>query len=150
MLLILAYDGQYFYCGNSYSSSSIYILDFSNQTIVGTIPALTYSAKHIAYDSEFDAFWYGNDASDIYLINRLGEIISTIDAEILSIDQITGSAYDNYSEGGPYLWLHSSLYNDCQSAIVQVNIATGSATGVWHDANNRKWIWLVLWLIQLY
>ena len=103
--------------------------------MVGTIPvALDIGIIHIAYDSENDGFWIGDWYSNIFLVGRDGMTISTIPQSTFNVESVGGSAYDNVSEGGPYLWLQSQWYSGSDCAIVQINIETGMQTGIWHDA----------------
>ena len=66
----LAYDGQYFYGGAA--ANTIYQMDFgATPTLIGTIPS-TQAVRHIAYDSDLDAFWVGNWSTPIVCIDRSG------------------------------------------------------------------------------
>lgn len=130
----LAYDGTYFYASNAAGSGVINQMDFTTQTLITTIPAPAVGARHIAYDSDNDAFWCGNWATDIVRVGRDGSIGATIAAATHGVISIYGSAYDNISEGGPFLWLHSQDHEGSSSAIVQIELETGTQTGIWHDA----------------
>jgi len=127
----LAYDGQYFYGSNA--SNSIYKMDFTAHTLISTITCPSGTVvRHIAYDPINNAFWCGNWATDFILVNMSGTVINTIPATTHLQTDIYGSAYDNFTPGGPYLWLYrqtSANANDLE----QVNIATGVSTGVTFD-----------------
>ncbi|MCF7858770.1 MAG: carboxypeptidase-like regulatory domain-containing protein, partial [Candidatus Cloacimonetes bacterium] len=131
----MAYDGTYFY--GSPSSMSIYIMDLANETLIGTIPvtcAGLTGVRHIAYDPLLDGgnggFWVGNWA-------ELGAIAmdgSQIYANIAGIaESCYGSAYDEWTDGGPYLWLHFQIGSGCE--LHQFDIASQTLTGVMHDAS---------------
>ncbi|HPO64298.1 MAG TPA: hypothetical protein PK762_14555, partial [Candidatus Kapabacteria bacterium] len=111
----------------------IYIMDFTSQSLMGNIPVADSRIRHIAYDSDLDQFWCGNWQSDIICVNRSGEITSTIPFANHKMMGIYGSAYDNFSEGGPYLWVHSQSCFGSVDGIAQIDIATGTPTGVWHN-----------------
>ncbi len=131
----LAYDGTYFYGSTDNWNNPICIIDFATQTLIGTIPVtLDIGINHIAYDSDNDGFWVGDWYSNLFLVGRDGITISTIPQSSFNVESVAGSAYDNVSEGGPYLWLHSQYYSGSQCAIIQINIETGMQTGIWHDA----------------
>ncbi|HPI20872.1 MAG TPA: fibronectin type III domain-containing protein, partial [Candidatus Kapabacteria bacterium] len=131
----LAFDGDYFYGSNDNLNEGIYILDFEAQTLIGTIPVtLNIGINHIAYDSDNDGFWVGDWSSNLFLVGRDGSTINTIQQTTFNVGSVAGSAYDNVSEGGPYLWLQSQSFATSPCAIVQINIETGLQTGIWHDA----------------
>lgn len=126
----LAYDGQYFYGGAA--ANTIYQMDFSTNTLIGTIPT-TEAVRHIAYDSDNDAFWVGNWSTDIVLISRTGTELARITANP-SVTSNYGSAYDNVSAGGPYLWVFSQGGGAGTPQFVnQLHLPDGTPTGVAHD-----------------
>lgn len=129
----LAFDGEFFYGSNAERSEPIYIMDFTSQSLTGNIPVSDIRIRHIAYDSDLDAFWCGNWQSDIFCVSRSGDISNTIPFSSHRMTGIYGSAYDNVSEGGPYLWLHSQNCYGSVDGIAQINIASGSPTGEWHN-----------------
>ncbi|MEE9448549.1 MAG: hypothetical protein V3V72_00745, partial [Ignavibacteriaceae bacterium] len=124
----LAYDGAYFYGGAS--GPTIYQMDFATETLIGTIPVGGgITVRNIAYDAGADGFWCGNWADPVSLIPRAGgapiaQIATGLTAQY-------GSAYDDVSPGGPFLWVHDQTAGG--SVIHQFDIATGTATGVTHD-----------------
>ena len=122
----LAFDGTFEYGG--IGTNVIYQMNFQTQTLIGTIntPA---AVRHIAYDSDNDAFWIGSWNDPIMLISRNGTVLNTLN---IQLPQITGSAYDNQSPGGPYLWVISGGTPD-SILIRQVRLTDGTLTGVMHD-----------------
>ncbi len=126
----LAYDGDSFYGSNS--NNQIFVLDFNLKQLITTINS-PINVISIAYDSENNGFWCSSWNSDVVLLNPNGTIQSTIPYLSYQVNSVCGIAYDNISEGGPFLWLHSSNFLGSLSAIVQINIATGNQTGVWHN-----------------
>ncbi|HPS26490.1 MAG TPA: T9SS type A sorting domain-containing protein [Bacteroidales bacterium] len=127
----LAYDGQYFYGSNA--SSTIYKMDFATQTLVSSIacPAGTV-VRHIAYDPINNGFWCGNWATDFWLISMTGTLLNTIPATTHLQADVYGSAYDNYTPGGPYLWLYRQTSANAND-LAQVNLTTGAPTAVNFD-----------------
>ncbi|MCK5760145.1 MAG: hypothetical protein KAH33_02545, partial [Candidatus Delongbacteria bacterium] len=119
-------DGQYFYGGNA--STEIYKMDFANKTLISTTPTPSQVlVRSIAYDPTADSgqggFWINNWSSNMYLIERNG----TIKDSILNIPLCYGSAYDQFSEGGPYLWI-SRTSSDI-TYLEKFDIAAGATTG---------------------
>jgi hypothetical protein len=124
----MAYDGQYFYGGAN--GSTIYQMDFTNKVLVGTINTSVAGVRHIAYDSQDDAFWCGG-WSDIQEVDRSGAIINSGST---GLSGMYGSAYDPWTAGGPYLWIFDQGGNGVD--IQQYSIANGALTGVMHDASD--------------
>ncbi|MDD3875032.1 MAG: T9SS type A sorting domain-containing protein [Bacteroidales bacterium] len=126
----LDYDGTYFYGSNA--SNKIYKMNFTNFTVVDSItcPA-NISIRHIAYDNSVNAFWVGDWDSDIYLVNHAGQVLNTISASDHELYGMYGSAYDNVTPGGPYLWISDQGGAGCD--IVMLKISTGKQTGIIHD-----------------
>ena len=126
----LAFDGTYFYGGAA--STTIYQMDFTTKTLVGTITS-PVAVRFIAYDDDNDAFWCGNWDTTPTLVSRTGTNMGTITTGLAGQ---YGAAYDNVSVGGPFLWIFDQGGGACPGSLVmyQFDIATGTATGVSHDA----------------
>lgn len=126
----LAYDGTYFYGGAA--ANLIYKMDFTSHTLVSTITGPAgLAVRHIAYDPVNDAFWCGNWDDDIRLISKTGTTLQTISSATHGIADMYGSAYDNYSSGGPYLWLYTQSNNG--NDLYQLDLTTGLQTGTYFD-----------------
>lgn len=125
----LAFDGNYFY--GSDKSNHLFQLDFRNKRLVKDIviedqPDLEIT--HCCYDSRNDQFWVGGYNS-LGRIDRDGNVkvafrsIST-EVELSS----SGSAFDNITPGGPYLWFGNQVPSNNNMVdgvqIVQYNINT--------------------------
>jgi subtilisin family serine protease len=124
----LAFDGTFMYGGAA--ANSIYIMDFAAKTLVGTIPS-PVAVRHIAYDEGADAFWVGNWADPPTLVDRNGKTLAVLNTNLSSQ---YGSAYDKYSEGGPYLWVFDQGAGPGSPQYIhQFNLNTGTATGFVHD-----------------
>ena len=104
-IIDLAYDGTYFYGQAQTPTNVIYQMDFTTQTLVGTIPS-PHAAWNIAYDADHDGFWIGQWSTYLDLIDRNGVVIDTISPPP---DSMLGLAWDPWSniEGydGPFLWI---------------------------------------------
>lgn len=120
----MTYDGTYFYVGAG--SSTLYQLDLASHTLVSTINTSVSTIRHCSYDSQNDGFWVGN-WDDLYLIDRSGNIVVTAPAP----ESAYGSAYDNYSAGGPYLWLFTQPNSN--AVFVQYDIANNTFTNTMID-----------------
>jgi len=123
----LAYDGEYFYGGAA--GTALWQMDFETQTLVSTITS-PMAVRAIAYDDESDGFWVNNWSTDITLVGRDGSILDSFPCS-LTLNSLYGLAYDNYTDGGPYVYGFSQAGSGC--VISQYNIATGAETGVTHD-----------------
>lgn len=133
----LTTDGTYLYAGAN--SNTIYRIDPITQTLAP--PHITIGgpilARFCTYDSTLNSgaggFWIGNFATDIEAINMSGVTLSTIPAATHGLTGMYGGAIDNYSAGGPFLWIFDqSGANTTQ--IKQIQLPAGTTTAVTHDA----------------
>jgi len=123
----MAFDGEYFY-GSKAGYTIIYSFD-EDGNLQGTINS-PVAVRSIAYDSDSDGFWVNNWSETLTLINRSGVVINTIP----SPPSMYGSAYDNISDGGPYLWIFTGTSTGgCQ--VEQYNLNTLTLTGVTHSVS---------------
>ena len=112
-----AYDGQFFYAPNS--KNHIFKIDMRNKVLVDEIVIKAYPTleiNHCAYDSRNDgSLWIGS-YDNVCRVNMEGEVLGvalrTIDSGTSSRIFIEGSAFDNITPGGPYLWLATSMNNN--------------------------------------
>ena len=119
----LAHDGQYFY--GSPNSSTIFQMDFVNNTVVGTITAPVAQVRGIAYDASADGFWITNGwAGPLRLISRTGATIKTLNT---TVGSISGLAWDPATPGGPYLWAYTQPSTATANILVQIDLDTGAA-----------------------
>ena len=124
----LTYDGTYFYGGAG--DADIYQLDLSSQTLVATISTSVSTIRHCSYDPQNDGFWVGN-WSDLFLVDRNGSVVVTGPSDLSSA---YGSAYDGYSDGGPFLWLFTQVDGNTGSCVfAQYDIAANAMTNVTFD-----------------
>lgn len=131
----LAYDGRYFY-GSDYSNR-LFQLDFENKRIVNIIEitnAPDLEITHVAYNPNNDRFYVGgwNTLCEVRRNGRASSMAVAFDES--QGHSIYGSAFDNVTEGGPYLWL-SALegYNEYMLdnvVIYQYDLNKKKFTGV--------------------
>ncbi len=121
----LAYDGQYFY--GSPASNYFLVLDLENKVLIDTIFTNFY-IRGMAYDPVEGVLWATNSWwPDFYKINILGEVIDSWVPSGITMEAISGLAYDNNSPNGPFLWGFSQ--DSSGAMIVKYDIATQSQTG---------------------
>lgn len=127
----LAYDGTYFYGGRA--GPWIWKLDFDNQTMVKQIMTGTQQVRSIAFDPANYAFWVSDwTTNDFVLIDTNGTVLNTIPAATHGLTGIFGTAYDDISPGGPYLWAITGQ-TGTTPFIYQIDINSGLQTGILHD-----------------
>jgi hypothetical protein len=113
----LTTDGEYFY-GTS-GGAQIFILDFTNQTLVGTINCSGLTSRHISYDPERDGFWSGN-WSTLALYSRTGALIQNGPAPTSAY----GSAYYKDADNVEHLFLFCQPSSDAK--VYDYNITTNT------------------------
>ena len=133
-IIDLAYDGTYFYGQGQTPTNVIYQMDFTTQTLVGTIPS-PHAAWNIAYDAVHDGFWIGQWSTYLDLIDRNGVIIDTISP---APDSMLGLAWDPWThiEGydGPFLWISTGTSTGMPNIIKVIDLATKTLIpGVEHN-----------------
>lgn len=137
MVYDFAYDGRYVYASDY--SNRIFQLDMDARRIVSIIdiPALPkLKITHLAYDPDRDGFWCGT-FNTLVFIDRQGEQQAM---EMTWDCSAFGSAYDNVTPGGPYLWVSDmSLPDDViidKVMLRQYSLNSRSFTGVSHVVND--------------
>lgn len=133
----LTYDGRYFY--GSDQLNRLFQLDFENRRVVGiiTIDELPdLKITHCTYDPDRKAFWVGG-MTTIALVRRDGSLVSLLtNFSTTQSVAVYGSAYDNVSPGGPYLWLADETAEDNYSLdcvqLLQYSLTSRKLTGVKH------------------
>jgi hypothetical protein len=115
----LTYDGQYFY--GSPNSTTIYQMDFTTQSVVGTISAPA-AVRGIAYDADNDGFWVSNGWDPpLRLISRAGTVLQTLNTTASSF---SGLGWEKYSDGTPYIWGHTQPASN--NILVKIDVNTGA------------------------
>lgn len=127
-------DGTNIYAGNA--STTINIIDPATRMSTGTITS-PEDARHCTYDPTANGgaggLWVGNWATDIYQISLTGATLNTISAASHGLTAMYGSAFDNVSVGGPYLWIFDQSGTASQAEIVQLSLPGGTPTGLKWD-----------------
>jgi hypothetical protein len=124
----LAFDGTYMY--GAAATTTVWKMDFTTKTLVGTFTAPT-AVRAIAYDSEADAFWGNNWSTDMILFNEAGQNLD----QLSGMPSMYGAAYDNFSDGGPYLWFFTGTTTGGGCQVEQYNLGTQTLTGVSHSVS---------------
>ncbi len=134
----MCFDGQYVY--HSTSSTTVQIVDPVTRTSVGTIPvtAAPNGFRFMAYNPDGNSgagsIIGGNWTSpnfNFYEFSLTGTLLRTITN---TQSGIYGMAYDNYSPGGPFIWVWTqNLSYGSPQLILQMDYTTGTYTGLQHD-----------------
>ncbi len=137
----ITFDGRYFY-GSDWSNR-LFKLDFDNRRIVDIITvkdASDLKITHCSYDPDRKGFWIGTFTT-IGFIDMEGNILSRF-ASFDSNNSVSvyGSAYDNITPGGPFLWLSDmTAASDNQIDKIQIrqfNLTSRKLTDVKHVLND--------------
>lgn len=124
----LAFDGTHFY--GAAAATTVYKMDFTAHTLVSSFTAPT-AVRAIAYDSDADAFWGNNWDTDMVLFDETG---ATLDV-LTGMPSLYGTAYDSYSEGGPFLWFFTGTTTGGGCQLEQYDLAANALTGVSHSVS---------------
>ena len=114
----MAWDGTYLYASDSGD------VDYfeTDGTYVGSFSGPENPNRAMAYDPATDHFWTANFASSIYEFSRAGTVINTCS----NTKSIYGMAWDDVSDGGPFLW----IFEQDDNKIWQFDPGTCTYTGV--------------------
>ncbi|MBE0570947.1 MAG: hypothetical protein IH618_05315, partial [Ignavibacteriaceae bacterium] len=134
----MCFDGQYVY--HSINTTTVQKVDPVTRTVVGTVSVVgaPNGFRFITYNPDGNSgagsIIGGNWTSpnfNFYEFSLTGTLLRTITNTQTGI---YGLAYDNWSAGGPYLWVwtQGAGYNNPQY-IRQMDYTTGVYTGVQHD-----------------
>ncbi|MBI2418923.1 MAG: choice-of-anchor J domain-containing protein, partial [Ignavibacteriales bacterium] len=132
------YDGQNVIVARS--TATLSKIDPATRAVVGSITLPSgVTARFIAFDPTADngngGYWVGNwnaGALNYFLVSKTGAQL-----RVLANTAITGTygiAFDDKSQGGPFLWAASQGDGTAaQQLLIQVDYNTGLATGVTHN-----------------
>lgn len=134
----MTWDGTSVWAGNN--TTTIHEIDPATKTVVNSISTSSPDEiRFITYDESADGgnggFWVGNFNTPIYLISRTGALLTTIPIETHQLGGMYGAAYDDVSVGGPYLWVYHQAGDPSDGLITQLDLTTGTATGIGRDVN---------------
>ncbi len=114
------------------SESVIYGMDFETLTLVESIE-VPFLCRALGYNPTEDVFYTNNWDDDVKVVERTtGNIINTIPLNG-SYGSYYGFAYDNVSDGGPYLWGFSHDGNGAE--LVQLDFPDLTETGFIMDVS---------------
>lgn len=119
----LAWDGEFLYA--SYCSE-VDVINPNNGQVISSFTGPLDINRALAYDPETGHFWTANFDSNIYEFDQNGIINTYPNTQGLSI---YGMAWDDVSEGGPFLWL-SSQDGPTNLLVSQFDPIAGQLTGV--------------------
>lgn len=127
----LAFDGTYFYGGNG--SNTIFQMDFYSQVVVSTF-SVSQNVRAIAYDHDEGVFYGYNWGGDIFVFDQSGATLGSMPVGSSGAN-FAGFAYDNVSEGGPYLWGYGLVGTD-PNFLVQIQLPSLQETGLILNLND--------------
>jgi hypothetical protein len=121
----LAYDGQYYY--GSPNDYYFYVLDLDNKVLIDTIHT-SFRIRGMAYDPDNDVLWASECWSPkFYKMDKQGNILDSWLPTGITLDAISGLAYDNNSPDGPFLWGFSQ--DSTGAIIIKYDITNQAQTG---------------------
>lgn len=121
----MAYDGEYYY--GSPRDYYFYVMDMENKTLLNTINT-SVEIRGMAYDIVEDELWASeNWTTNFIKMDMSGNVLDTWSASNVTYESISGIAFDNDSDNGPFLWGFSQ--EGSGALIVKHDIATQSQTG---------------------
>jgi hypothetical protein len=133
-------DGTNVYAGAN--TGSIFKIDPVAKTLLSTINTAVANVRYCTYDptanSGAGGFWVGTWDTDFTLVSMTGTTLTSLSALNHGLTATYGLAYDGSSPGGPYLWAFHQTDAAALTAadLIQIEIATGFATGVIHDVTS--------------
>lgn len=122
----MAFDGTYLYASDS---PTVQQIDPATGQATGVvINGPENPNRGLAYDPATDHFWTANFSGDIYEFDRAGNVINQFSNAL----SIYGLAWDDQSEGGPFLWAWSQdgPVGGPLVTATQIDPTTGAPTGV--------------------
>lgn len=128
----IAFDGQYYY--GSAGGDYFYVMDFDNKVLIDTVTT-SFIIRGMAYDPVEDVLWASEHWTPwFYKMDKQGNILDSWLPSGITLDHISGLAYDNVSYGGPSLWGFSQ--DSTGAIIIKYDIATQSQTGNMIDVSS--------------
>ncbi len=134
----MCFDGQYVY--HSTATTTVQIVDPVTKLVVGTVPVVgaPNGFRFITYNPDGNSgagsIIGGNWTApnlNFYEFSLSGMLLRTITNAVTGT---YGLAYDNWSPGGPFLWVWSQGAGaGTPQLIQQMNWTSGTYTGVTHD-----------------
>lgn len=130
-------DGISIFAGNA--TDTIYAINPTARVLDSTIVASgSVGTRVCAYDPTADngngGFWIANFTSDIELVDRSGNILTTITQATHGVPSMYGGFVDTSTTGGPYLAVYHQGVNR-QAIIEFINIPSGTNSGIFYDTH---------------
>ena len=135
----LTTNGTNIYAGTA--GANIRVIDPVAKTLLSSIAitGTTVGSRFLTYDPTLNSgnggFWIGNFTSSIVAINMSGVAIQTITTATHGRVGLYGAAVDNFSPGGPYLWVFEQAGTPSNAVISQLQLPAGTFTGVQREVN---------------
>jgi hypothetical protein len=130
-------DGTYLYAG--INDGMIYRINPATSNLAPphiTAGGSVTQVRFCTYDATLDAgaggFWIGNFGTAIEAVDMSGTVLSTIDAATHTLTGMYGAAVDNFTAGGPYLWVFDQSGTNT-TQIKQLQLPAGTPTAVTRD-----------------
>ena len=121
----MAYDGQYYY--GSPFDFYFYVLDLDNKILIDTIHT-SFQIRGMTYDPDNNVLWASEYWSPMfYKMDMQGNILDSFLPSGITLEAISGLAYDNNSPGGPFLWGFSQ--DSTGAIIIKYDITNQAQTG---------------------
>jgi hypothetical protein len=127
----LTYDGQHFWV--AHNSPDLIRIDIDGRRVIRHLTS-PVPAHHLAFNADKGALFVGGTSGDIMLIDTLvGAIFDTLPAGRHKITGISGTAYDNVTTGGPYLWVASRNGSTSAAGLHVLRLPDGFPAADPHD-----------------
>lgn len=133
----LTTDGTYLYAG--INDGMIYRINPATSTLAPphiTVTGSVTQVRFCTYDSTLNSgaggFWIGNFTTAIEAVDMSGTVLTTIAAATHTLTGMYGAAVDNYTAGGPYLWVFDQSGTNF-TQIIQLQLPGGTPTAVTRD-----------------
>jgi hypothetical protein len=131
----LTTDGTSIFAGTN--NGNVYQINPVTKTLTSTITSPIANVRSLTFDATANGnqggFWASTWATDITQFDMSGSALNVVYASTHTLTGMYGTAFDNTSPGGPYLWVFDQGSSPEASDIVQIRISTGMPTSVIHD-----------------
>lgn len=132
----MTFDGTNIYA--SANSTEVFVIDPVSKTAINSLDfsSVGFNIRALTYDPTANGgaggFWCSNFSTDIALTDMTGTFVSSIPAGTHGLSAMYGAAFDAIGTSAPSLWFHDQGGANTDD-IVEIDIASGSQTGVVHD-----------------
>ena len=117
---------RWFYYGSP-NDFYFYVLDLDNKVLIDTV-LTSFRIRGMAYDPDDDVLWASEHWSPMfYKMDKQGNILDSWLPSGITLESISGLAYDNVSPDGPFLWGFSQ--DSTGAIIIKYDIPNQAQTG---------------------